>query len=388
MCTIVFGVIVAFLRWNNVQSFKKLEREVQVMDQVIKVSKVISKKWKEGASTKEWSDIENFCPDLNLQDKVDISYSQCNSDFLNCFLRANKNLKAKKLSSGKYYSLVSRQNSLEEGIAVFATRVTLTGDEKEYNVDLEDVCRDTYLPQKSYGYKTTKSPKRKFSWTWDNYNRHIFVDKFLITNREVNEWIDTLGLSIEKRLPPERPSAFLSLTEMKNFCAFKGKRLASAQVVEAASFYPSGSSDRAGRTLIRYDYPWTRRNSESFLYKIKKDNELRLTKFDCEKSYVRNCFEITPFVTHMTKSSSWSGIFQVMGGPFEVYTNKLESRKNLRASSFYFPVESDVHVLGEKLYWDGLAHLDKNIDWEKDKPVGVDGRSLEIGFRCMRNAYE
>lgn len=388
MCTIVFGVIVAFLRWNNVQSFKKLEREVQVMDQVIKVSKVISKKWKEGASTKEWSDIENFCPDLNLQDKVDISYSQCNSDFLNCFLRANKNLKAKKLSSGKYYSLVSRQNSLEEGIAVFATRVTLTGDEKEYNVDLEDVCRDTYLPQKSYGYKTTKSPKRKFSWTWDNYNRHIFVDKFLITNREVNEWIDTMGLSIEKKLPPERPSAFLSLEEMENFCAFKGKRLASAQVVEAASFYPSGSSDRAGRTLIRYDYPWTRRNSDTFLYKLKKDSELLLTKFDCEKAYVRNCFEITPFITHMTKSSSWSGIFQIMGGPFEAYSNRLESKRNLRASSFYFPVESDVHVLGEKLFWDGLAHLDKNIDWLKDKPVGVDGRSLEIGFRCMRNAYE
>ncbi|PIK13962.1 hypothetical protein [Halobacteriovorax sp. JY17] len=388
MCSVVFGVIVAFLRWSSVQSIKNLEKEVQVIDRVIESSKKISKKWSEGASTEEWNDIGNYCPDLKLKDHVDISYSQCNSTFLNCYLRRNENFKAKKFSTGKFYTLVSRQNSLERGIAIFSTRVTLKLNKNEFNIDLEDTCRDVYLPQKSYGYKTFKSPKRKFSWTWDNFNRNIFVDKFLVTNREVNEWIETLSLGIEKKYPLERPSAFLSLEEMEKFCAFKGKRLASAQVIEAASFYPSGSSDGAGRTLIRYDYPWTRRNSESFLFKLKKDKDLPLSKFDCEKSYTRDCFEVTPFVSHMTKSSSWSGIFQVMGGPFEAYSNKLESRRNLRASSFYFSAESDVHVLGEKLYWDGLAHLDKNIDWGKDRPEGVDGRSLEIGFRCMRNSYE
>ncbi len=388
MITVVFGVIMAFFRWKSIQSIRELDREVQVIDEVIKSSKKISQKWVEGASSSEWNNIDKYCPQLNLKDKVDISYSQCNSIFLNCFLKNNKNLNAMSVSANKYYSLVSRQKSLEEGIANFATRVTLQYGHEKFNLDLEDICRDTYLPPKSYGYKTEDSPKRRFSWTWDNFNRNIFIDKFLVTNREVNEWIDTLNLKIEKRFPLERPSVFLSLKDMKSFCGFKGKKLATAQAVEAASFYPSGSSDKAGRTLIRYDYPWTRRNSESFLYKIKKDPELSLTKFDCEKSYVQDCFEVTPFVTHMTKSSSWSGIFQVMGGPFEAYENNIESRRNLRASSFYFPVESDFHVLGEKIYWDGLAHLDKNIDWGKEKPIGVDGRSLEIGFRCMRNVYE
>lgn len=384
----VFGAIVAFLRWNAVKTTTKLEKEVQVIDQVINSSRKISQKWIEGASNNEWKEIEKFCPELNLKDKVDISYSQCNSTFLNCYLKNNKSIKFEEYAPGIFYTPVTRQKSLEKGISIFSIRVGIKSMGETYNIDLEDTCRDTYLPQKSYGYKTENSPIRKFSWTWDNFNKHIFVDKFLITNREVNEWIDTLDLKIEKRFPLERPSSLLSLEEMKSFCAFRGKRLASAQVVEAASFYPSGSSEKAGRTLIRYDYPWTRRKSESFLYKVKKDPELSLTKFDCEKTYVQNCFEVTPFVTHMTKSSSWSGIFQVMGGPFEAYENNLESRRNLRASSFYFPVESDVHKLGEKLYWDGLAHLDKNIDWKKEKPMGVDGRSLEIGFRCMRNSYE
>ncbi|ATH09100.1 hypothetical protein BIY24_14450 [Halobacteriovorax marinus] len=388
MILVVFGVIVAILRWKSLERTKKLEREVQVIERVLDTSKKISQKWEEGATSSEWKDIGKYCPDLQLKDIVDISYSKCNSEFLNCYLENNSSLGIIKNSKGKYYSVLSRQNSLEENISAFSLRVQVKLDDSVYNIDLEDTCRDTYLPRKSYGYKTKTSPKRKFDWTWDNFNRNIYVDKFLVTNREVNEWIETLGLNIEKKFPLERPSVFLSLDEMKKYCAFKGKSLASAQVVEAASFYPSGSSDKAGRTLIRYDYPWTRRSGDSFLFKMKRDSDLPLTKFDCEKAYVQDCFEVTPFISHMTKSSSWSGIFQVMGGPFEAYENSLEPKENLRASSFYFPAQSSVHMLGEKLYWDGVAHLDKNIDWKKEKPSGVDGRSLEIGFRCMRNMYE
>ena len=334
----------------------------------------------------EWEharlDSENKCKKLSY---VDEQYYQCFPEYMQCLLE-NKLVKVQ--IDGRLTPLEAKRSYSYHQMPTYRYYdfvISPEGKSQKLQLSFVDSCQEIYVPQRYYPFMANK---RAATISWDNFNRDIFVDKFLITNREVNEWIDTMGLSIEKKLPPERPSAFLSLEEMENFCAFKGKRLASAQVVEAASFYPSGSSDRAGRTLIRYDYPWTRRNSDTFLYKLKKDSELLLTKFDCEKAYVRNCFEITPFITHMTKSSSWSGIFQIMGGPFEAYSNRLESKRNLRASSFYFPVESDVHVLGEKLFWDGLAHLDKNIDWLKDKPVGVDGRSLEIGFRCMRNAYE
>ncbi|OUR93494.1 hypothetical protein A9Q84_18650 [Halobacteriovorax marinus] len=382
----VFGVIVASFKWTNWKKLNKLDKDVQVISKINVFSETLIKKWEQGASAKEWPSIKNSCPELGIKGNVDPSYSKCNSTYLNCVLKKQKEFNILQSKEGLLYSVVSRASSLEEDIPHYFLRILLEVDGDLFNIDLEDICRDVYLPQKIYGYKVKKDTKRKFSWVWDNFNRNIFIDKFLVTNREVNEWITTTNQNLEKHSPNERPAVFLKKDKMHQYCAFKGKILASAQVLEAASFYPSLSSVKPGSTLIRYDYPWVRRNKKSFLYNLLMNKDITLSKENCKRAYVQDCFEITPFFNHMTKSSSWSGIFEILGGPFETFENNLETDRNLRASSFYFPGNHSVHKIGEKLSWDGVAHLDKNIEWGSEKPVGVGGRSLEIGFRCMKYA--
>jgi hypothetical protein len=380
----VFGAILAFLRFKNVQKVKQFETQAKSIKELRKISSRLLKKWKDGATVKQWKNIQQFCPDLKIKTKVDSSFSRCNATFFNCVLKKEK-YKFKDYGNRELYKVLSRQNSLEVGIPHFSIRTTIQMHKEEYHLDFEDSCRDVYLPQKNYGYRTEEKKRgRKFTWTWDNFDKNIFIDKFLVTNREVNEWIATMKKDIEKFTPPENPSVYLTKDQMKDYCHFKGKTLASAQVLEAASFYPTAGSDLPGGVLLMNDYPWTRRKSESFLYRLSKPKfEHVLKKEDCKRAYTRDCFEVMPFVNHKTTSSSWSGIFQTLGGPFEAIVNSYE-KINLRASSFYFEGKTPVHKVGKKLYWDGIAHLDKNIEWKGMKPSGVTGQSLEIGFRCMK----
>ncbi|WP_127716471.1 hypothetical protein [Halobacteriovorax sp. HLS] len=379
----VFGVILATMRFKNHAELKSLKNEVGSIRKLERISKKLLAKWTLGANDEEWKIAQKSCLDLKIKDGVDSTYSRCNALYFNCYLK-DQDYELKEYEKGKFYKIISRQTSLESNIPHFAVRVSLKLSNKYYDLDFEDSCRDVYLPQKNYGYKTKKTTRNKFLWTWDNMNKNIFLDKFLVSNREVNEWIETTKQDIEKKFPLERPASSLTKKEMKKYCEFKGKTLASAKVVEAATFYPSAGSDLPGGLLLKYDYPWTRRKKDSFLYQLSEGKEIELTKDHCERTYVRDCFELTPYVNNKTSSSSWAGIFQTLGGVFETYDNTIESQRNMRASSFYFDARNKVHRVGEKIYWDGLANLDKNIEWGDHKPDGVSGRSLEIGFRCMK----
>ena len=382
----VFGVTLAFFRYQNVQSLNKIRTQVKSIKKLRKISSKLLKMWTSGASDSEWKEINTYCPELNVKSNVDSTYSRCNTTFFNCYLKKQK-YSLKEFNKETFYKIVSRQTSLERFIPHYSVRTSILLGDDYYNIDLEDSCRDVYLPKQIYGYKfanTKPTKSRKFTWTWDNKTQDIFIDKFLATNLEVNQWISTTKQNLEKHFPQERASVNLTKNKMKEYCEFKGKRLASATVIEAATFYPTAGSYLPGGVLLRNDYPWTRRKKESFLYALSIKKEIDLTKEDCSRAYTRDCFEVTPFVTHQTSSSTWAGIFQTLGGEFEVYQNSLEKKRNLRASSFYFEGENKVQKIGEKIYWDGQAHLDKNIDWSNNKPSGVSGRSLEIGFRCMK----
>lgn len=382
----VFGVIMAIFRYRNIQKLNKVRTQVESIAKLKLISSNFLKKWTSGATDLEWGDIKKYCPELKIKSNVDSTYSRCNSTFFNCYLK-NQKYSLKEIQKDVFYKVISRQNSIEKFIPHYSIRTSIFLGNDYYNIDLEDSCRDVYLPKQNYGYKITqkkKSRNRKFSWTWDNKTQDIFLDKFLATNREINEWIEVTSQDIEKHYPEERTSVDLTVDKMKKYCQFRGKKLASAKVLEAATFYPTAGSFLPGGVLLRNDYPWTRRKKESFLYALNKNKEIDITKENCFRAYTRDCFDITTFVNHKTSGSTWAGIFQTLGGEFEAYENSIEKNKNLRASSFYYDGQNDVHKIGEKLYWDGLANLDKNIDWFNNKPPGVSGRSLEIGFRCMK----
>src|SRR5690606_37806334 len=56
---------------------------------------------------------------------------------------------------------------------------------------LEDSCHDTYLPQRFYAYGSALHhplPDEQ-SW-WDNLYQDIYVDKFLVSFRDIVEWVE------------------------------------------------------------------------------------------------------------------------------------------------------------------------------------------------------
>ena len=101
---------------------------------------------------------------------------------------------------------------------------------------------------------------------------------------------------------------------------------------------------------------------------------------------------MVPYKKHSIESSSWVGLYQVLGGVPEVVFNPIQNNKNLKLSSFYFASNSPWHELGKRAYWDGSDFKEKNIFWKEeidfDKGIKLESKTssdIKIGFRCMRN---
>ncbi len=64
---------------------------------------------------------------------------------------------------------------------------------KFVKLKLLNTCRDTYLPQKKY----TAGPKHNNAFEWDNAGRLFYIDKFYVTNRDIDEWFQRTGITSE-----------------------------------------------------------------------------------------------------------------------------------------------------------------------------------------------
>ena len=85
--------------------------------------------------------------------------------------------------------------------------------------------------------------------------------------------------------------------------------------------------------------------------------------------------------SYARKSSSWIGIFQVMGGFPQYLEPGIYQEENIFLSSKYFDNNSNWHRLGRRSYWSGKGFQDK--DFSKDiMPSNID--EMGVGFRCMR----
>ena len=103
-------------------------------------------------------------------------------------------------------------------------------------------------------------------------------------------------------------------------------------------------------------------------------------------------FTFNAFKRHSIKSSSWSGIFQVLGGYPEAMKNPFHNNKNLKLSSFYFNASSLWHELGLRGSWDGMSfdvnrlEVDEKLKFQKKlmKLESLPSSDIKITFRCMR----
>jgi hypothetical protein len=317
---------------------------------------------------------------------VDDSYYQCNAEYFQCVLDKNLfsvgfNKRFIKVSSTKKYSpkILSTHKEYLFNLEV---------DESHHIVmRLKDSCKEAYLPQRYYPFLANQ---RDVTIEWDNFNKSIFVDRNLVRISEIRDWAkQSNNSSILKRVSKESSESIatnFSIEEMNNYCAFHGKHILSAKVYDAAVLHPEDISSPEVKLFRAPYYPWSRKNSQTEIFKIQKGQKIDLNEDKrsklCQRVYSQDCMK-SSFINYNSLSSTWSGINEALGGVMEFVTNTIHPKENLILSSKYYPWKSKVHRVGVRGFWDGEGYGANNFELGKFAIVKFPEK-VEIGFRCMR----
>ena len=332
----------------------------------------IHTRWSKGDDEGQWQAGKLTCEGLlGMPGKTESHYLRCNPNFLSCWYRYRNEVVRQ---GGRKYSFKVRFPS--SGRLPFTRRegallVEIEGHGETFKISLFDTCSEVLLPQGFYGHGQYSSPEE--DWRWDNMGRHIFVDKFLVSNRDVWEWGGAGEKGDFNHFPA--PAVGLDLRQMEDYCVWRGKRLMEAHIFDAASFHPGDVNNLTPPVSIRGHYPWS---SERMVLEEAENFSPGL----CLRMLDQKCFEREGFWNFSTRSMSWTGMSQVLGGVMEAQRNPLHPHQNLMLSSFYYPYHSSANQLAWRGYWNekGTSHSD--FDFREYLPEKQD--SYKVGFRCMR----
>ena len=370
----------------DIKMVDEIVRKKEAYEAVVKGSIKIRDIWAEGdvrglIKKGKLNCKKEFGENLN----IDPTFYKCNPDFLNCYIReSGGDIKALPFSDSKFVKVVNR--SLTPGIKAphYGVLVNIGKGEFNFPVILKDYCHETLLPQRIYAYGAYE--KGIEDWRWDNFNRLILVDRHLVTKRDFYEWKNLENKKLKSQISKEdlsEPMTDILPGEMKDFCASRGKQVITSLVYDAATFFPGNLKRPKPFKVFRSPYPWSRQRIDSFLYQARRYADFDFKKEYCLKAYTFECQEKLKYSEFQFKSNSWIGLSNVLGGKMQYMPNPVEPLKNLWASSFYYPITSDLHELGTRQSWDGEGLEPLNLDLKKGPRKAP--RSYEIGFRCMRN---
>lgn len=384
----VVGIFVLFFRPRPYSTAKIQAPETpeKLFAQVIQAAgPQVLKLWEEGDRTIKSEGLK--CDEEILFDSsVGRSYYQCQPHFWQCYwsggvtkspalkidifgqtyhVRAKASFKpiSQYSQNSRYYEIL--KGPYDSMNFHYGMLIELSADEipgMTLPVILTDSCRDTYLPQRIYGYGQS-------DFTWDNFDRQIFIDKFYVTNQQVNEW-RILNGEFDK-MKTDRVTwpypALISHKEQNAYCQFWGKRVLEAKLFDAATMTPSDLKDPNEKRVLRPDTPWQRDMSKTFLGMSRMNPDYQLTPLDCQLAQVQGCTD--KYFT--TDSVTWMGINYALGFFPESFTNRIEPKKNLKLSSKFYSPASEVHVLGKLGFWNG----------EPDS-------KLPVAFRCFEEVSQ
>lgn len=262
----------------------------------------------------------------------------------------------------------------------------------KHTIILPNNCNEVYLPQLKYAHSQkifgVEDSRENIDHIkeWEN-KKTIFVDKYLVTKRDVYEWKVSKGIkNLNKNIFEwYEYSDDLLLTEMKNFCHDKGKQLLSTRVFDAASFYRDLEKPEKMTSL----FAWGNRNkgliSPRADFNDLYDDDKELSPRTCDKIPISGCQK--KYKTFGEDNVSWMGMHDVMGGVLEALDNQETPYFNVKASSYYFDKYSPWHILSHRFNWDGRGFDSKNFNFESSLLSGAGDKILEekikIGFRCM-----
>lgn len=388
LCAVLlFGAWTLWQKDHGLDS--KTEQFVQekaALNRLLQNSSEIQRIWTEGEDAREWPQIKKECLAFNkIKSSFDESLLRCSPMLLDCHVRFSKKLNYHFVKpdhdSNKLYRYMTKSNSAHVGLTTPGYLFVLEDNlsHKQLNLFLADQCQEVFLQKRAYAYGeelNTKTASDATDYRFDNFGQNIYLDRHLVTNAEVNEWIDfgnadfTKGLSKKEGDQLFLPATQLLYEQMENYCSFKGKQVLLAHYADAATFLPMDLSDVLPKNNPRSPYYWTKKKSEF--------------KEDCNLIFAEECLAKKPFQLNST-APTWAGLFDSMGGVFEVFRNPIDPESNLKASSFYFNFKSPWHKLGFRAGWDGEGFDLRHFDFRGINPA-QSVEKYQVGFRCMREA--
>lgn len=391
--------ICAVLLLGGALFYKKWQKPVEKSDQFIQDkaalarllenSSEIHRIWNEGEDSREWNLVKQDClKHYKITSTFDESLLRCNPIVLQCnslfnpklnyhFIKPQNNSR----ENQKVYRYLTKSNTSHVGLSQAGYLFTIEDNlsHQRLNILLADQCQEVYLQNRIYAYGEEivgKPGEDVEDYRFDNFNQNIYIDRHLVMNSEINDWIDfgnpnfTEGLKKIEADELFMPSTQLTFSQMENFCSFKGKQMMQAHYFDAATFLPMDLSVVNPPKNNRSPYYWTKKKSEF--------------KEDCSLIYAEECVRKKAFKIN-SSNPSWAGLMDSMGGVFEAFRNPIDPESNLKASSYYFNFKSPWHKLGFRAGWDGQGFELRHFNFLGINPeLTVD--KFRVGFRCMRES--
>lgn len=328
-------------------------------------------------------------------------YLKCNPEFIKCILEnefpltiKNFTLVPLKNAQGNILEIVSKSLQNLEGAPNYGVKMSLALEgeigKNTLSFVLEDNCQEILLPERTYAFGPFKMDDIEKDFKWDNVGRKIYADRRMVSIRDIIEWADATHLEnlISSKLREDSklwpfPATFLTVDNMRKYCAFKGKKVLSAHVYDAFTFIPFNLDNKFPKRIYRSPYPWSKKSNDAWPYKMKKYDDYQITDEDCKNCYSQECVGKISINEYFKESVSWAGLFGVLGGIMEYLENPIHPRENLKASSKFFTGDSDWHALGIRAFWDGQGHNINHFDFSNKSPKN-ESEFFEVGFRCMK----
>ena len=374
------GVVVSFKYFENLEFDKYIQKKtlIQAMYEIERI-------WRQGSTDDNWQKGLLKCQALPTYRKnISSSFLLCNPLLFQCihelgvdssrnpFVINGKKVGFREINDKKIYRThykTMKDSEISRDYA-FEFEIFLEGERENLRFVLFDSCRDTYLPEGIYANGVLNKKK---DWKWDNFKQDIFIDKFPVSNWQVNEWIKAFNKKIKRSVFYSSTNSYqystnLTEKEKKEFCEDHGRTVLNSRVFDAATFFRKPDEVMKSDFLYipREPYPWGFKKEESPLYQATTDDQFEFSTNYCSMIYSKECLGKKDMNFFSTDYPSWVGIYELLGGFPEFVENKLDEQQSLIPSSFSQKFSSKLNQLGIRKRMDYLASNSK------------------IQFRCMK----
>ncbi len=389
------ALLAVWLLWNPPLSWRSKEDKApeRFTETVLSAMPALVQRWREGDLEGHYGTSRWNCPELPANPAVAPGFFQCNPHYLECWARGlagappfietgsgedKRRVRLKAVhpeeplfgKGPRHGRWITRAGEGKPALPVSGLWVELEveGQAGSWPVVLED-CRGVPLEERRYSYgPRPERHERVVEMDWDNEGRRLFIDKYLVSRADLNQWI--LAMKPEGVVPeadPLRwplPAVGLTPAQQTAFCAWHGKRRLDAHLWDAATMLPGSPSRPFPDFVVKPWLPWTRDRRGTFFEAAGANPDWAPRSSDCALAHVGECEGKFPYRPHQSDNVAWSGVYHVLGGEPERFRNVLEPTLTVRASSRRLPAASSDHQLGRRRADDGSP----------------------VGFRCYREA--